>query len=83
MQAYSNLGNALLSQGRTSEAIAQFETALSLDPTDPQARTNLAGAFVREGRVEDAIAEYERILRASPGFEPAGRNLEVLRRQGR
>jgi len=82
-QAYSNLGNALLAQGRVSEAIAQFEAALALDAADPQARTNLAGALVRDGRMEAAIAELEQVLRTAPGFQPAARNLEVLRRQGR
>ena len=82
-QAYSNLGNALLAQGHISEAIAQFEAALALDPSDPQARTNLAGAFVREGRVEEAIAQLERVVTANPAFQPAVRNLEILRQQGR
>ena len=82
-QAYSNLGNALLAQGRVSEAIAQFEAALLLAPADPQARTNLAGALVRDGRLDDAIAQLERVLTTTPGFQPAVRNLEVLRRQGR
>ena len=82
-QAYSNLGNALLAQGHVSEAIAQFEAALALDAADPQARTNLAGALVRDGRVEAAIGELERVLVSTPGFQPAARNLEILRRQGR
>jgi Flp pilus assembly protein TadD len=82
-QAYSNLGNALLAQGHVREAIEQFRAALDLDPSDPQARTNLAGALVREGRIQDAIAELERVLKTTPDFQPAARNLEVLRRQGR
>jgi tetratricopeptide (TPR) repeat protein len=80
-QAYSNLGNALLAQGQVSEAIAQFEAALSLDAGDPQARTNLAGALVRSGRTDEAIAQLERVLKTTPGFQPAGRNLEILRSQ--
>jgi tetratricopeptide (TPR) repeat protein len=82
-QAYSNLGNALLAQGRVSEAIAQFEAALAIAPSDPQARTNLAGALVRDGRVDDAIAQLERVLTTTPDFQPAGRNLEILRGQRR
>ncbi len=80
-QAYSNLGNALLAQGHVSEAIAQFEAALALDAADPQARTNLAGALVRDGRVDDAIAQLERVVTANPSFQPAVRNLEILRSQ--
>jgi thioredoxin-like negative regulator of GroEL len=66
-----------------SEAIAQFEAALAIAPSDPQARTNLAGALVRDGRVDDAIAQLERVLTTTPDFQPAGRNLEILRGQRR
>ncbi|OFW24732.1 MAG: hypothetical protein A3H97_20135 [Acidobacteria bacterium RIFCSPLOWO2_02_FULL_65_29] len=82
-QAYSNLGNALLQQGQFGEAIVQFREGLSIDPTDPQARTNLAGALVREGRIDEAIGELERVLRQAPDFQPAQRNLEIVRRQQR
>jgi tetratricopeptide (TPR) repeat protein len=80
-QAYSNLGNALLAQGSTREAIEQFQAALAIDQNDPQARTNLAGALIRDGKIEEAIAQLERVLQANPGFQPAGRNLEILRGQ--
>jgi Tfp pilus assembly protein PilF len=80
-QAYSNLGNALLAQGHVAESIAQFEAALTIDAADPQARTNLAGALVRDGRVDDAIAQLERVLTTNPRFQPAARNLEILRNQ--
>jgi Tfp pilus assembly protein PilF len=82
-QAYSNLGNALLSQGRIPEAIAQFQRGLAIDAADVKARTNLAGAFVRAGRIDEAIAAYEQVLRAKPDFEPARRNLEIVRSQNR
>jgi tetratricopeptide (TPR) repeat protein len=81
MQAYSNLGNALLQQGQVHEAIAQFDVGLSIDPGDPQARTNRAGALLREGRIDEAIADLEEVLRLKPDFDPARRNLEIMRRQ--
>jgi tetratricopeptide (TPR) repeat protein len=80
-QAYSNLGNALLQQGQIREAIARFEEGLLIDPADPQARTNLAGALFREGRIDEAIAHIEHVLRGRPDFQPARRNLEVMRGQ--
>jgi tetratricopeptide (TPR) repeat protein len=81
VQAYSNLGNALLQQGQVREAIAQFEAGLSIDPTDPQARTNRAGALLRDGRIDEAIADLEEVVRLRPDFQPARRNLEIMRRQ--
>jgi len=80
MQAYSNLGNALLQQGLVKEAIAQFDQGLAIDPNDIQARTNRAGALFRDGRIDDAIADLEHVLRLKPDFEPAKRNLEIMRR---
>jgi Flp pilus assembly protein TadD len=62
-------------------AIAQFEQALAIAPTDPQARTNLAGALVRDGRLDEAIAELEQVLRVTPDFQPARNNLEIMRAQ--
>jgi len=79
-QAYSNLGNALLQQGRVREAIGQFDAALTIDPADPQARTNRAGALLRDGRTDEAIADLEQVLRIAPDFQPARRNLEIIRR---
>lgn len=80
-QAYSNLGNALLQQGRVREAIEQFDLALKIDPADPQARTNRAGALLRDGRSDEAIADLEEVLRVAPDFEPARRNLQIVRAQ--
>ncbi len=80
-QAYSNLGNALLQQGQVREAIAEFDKALAIAPADAQACTNRAGAFFRDGRTDEAIADLEEVLRETPDFEPARRNLEVIRRQ--
>ncbi|MGD9631857.1 MAG: BatD family protein [Pirellulales bacterium] len=45
---YFNLGNAYLESGATARAIANYERALRLDPTDRAARTNLEFA---EGRL--------------------------------
>lgn len=45
---YFNLGNAYFESGATGRAIANYERALQLDPTDYAARTNLAFA---KGRI--------------------------------
>jgi Tfp pilus assembly protein PilF len=80
-QAYSNLGNALLQQGQVRDAISTFQAGLSIDAADPQTRTNLAGALLRDGRPDEAIAALEQVLRVTPTFEPARRNLDIIRRQ--
>ena len=43
--ARNNLGTAFLQQGRTNEAIKQYQEALRLKPDFAQARDNLARAF--------------------------------------
>jgi tetratricopeptide (TPR) repeat protein len=54
-----NLGNLRIRQGRSEEAIAAYERALSLDPRFTGAYVNLADAYRQLGR----DAEGEKVLR--------------------
>jgi tetratricopeptide (TPR) repeat protein len=56
--AFLDLGSALASVKRYSEAIAPLETAVKLQPQNPAAHYNLAVAYRRDGRKSDADREF-------------------------
>jgi len=64
---FSNtLGNALLAQGRSDEAIASFREAMALHPKDASACRNLANALNVAGRHVEACAQYDTVLQLTP-----------------
>jgi tetratricopeptide (TPR) repeat protein len=82
--AHSNLGIALGQQGRLDEAIAQYQTALQLQPGDADNRINLGAALRQEGRVDDAIAQYQLALQIKPANAGLHSNLgNALLQKGR
>jgi protein O-GlcNAc transferase len=83
-QQVRNRGDALATQGRTSEAIAHYERALSLNPDDAPAHNNLGLMLATQGRTSEAIIHYERALSLNPGDASAHYNLgNIFRTQGR
>ncbi|MFN7945477.1 MAG: DUF5107 domain-containing protein [Blastocatellia bacterium] len=61
------LGNVLASLHRGSEALAAWQKAIELEPSNVIARRNLARAlWMTEGKKDAAAAEYERALAAAP-----------------
>ncbi len=61
--AYQHLGDLFFAQDQYDEALACFETALSLDPDRPDAHNNAGITLARMGRLREAIHAYDR---ASP-----------------
>lgn len=62
---YERIGDALLSLGRTSEALVNYEQALGANRTlVPQLalREKVAQIYLSLGRVADAVAQYDMIL---------------------
>jgi tetratricopeptide (TPR) repeat protein len=77
--AYNNLGVVLAADGRSSDAIGQYEQALRLDPDDAEAHYNLAIELAKlPGRLSDAVAHYEQTLRIDPDYADAHINLGVI-----
>jgi tetratricopeptide (TPR) repeat protein len=76
-RARDNMGNALEKiPNRLPEAIAQFETALRLDPDSAKAHNNLGNALMDvPGRLPDAMAEFKAALQLDPGLADAHNNL--------
>jgi len=90
-RAHANLGNMRFTQGRYAEAIAAYETALSLDPGQvtwrrelAKSHYNLANATWRDGRLDEAVREYREAIRSTPEDASFHRALGVaLLQQGR
>jgi tetratricopeptide (TPR) repeat protein len=75
-RAYGNLGVNLGYLGRPEEAIPQYQRALSIDPTNLNARFGLALACEALGRLDDAIQNYQIVLNAQPDFAGARAGLD-------
>jgi tetratricopeptide (TPR) repeat protein len=74
---HNNLGNAFIMEGRTQDAIGQYEEVLRLDPKDVSAPFNLADALLHAGRFEEAVGHFEQALRIDPNDAHAHYNLGV------
>jgi len=72
-RALTNLASiVLVDEGRTQEAIADYEKALSLQPDFTEAHDDLARALATvPGRLDDAIAQSEEALREHPDYAAA------------
>lgn len=65
-QLASDLGAAMLKQGKEERALAWFENAASLAPRNSKIRSNLAAARIRLGRFTDAASAIDAALEANP-----------------
>ena len=81
---HCGLGTALENQGRTDQAISQYQEALRLKPGDALTCNNLAGLLASQGRTDAAISQYQTALRFKPDYAPAHNNFgALLVKQGR
>jgi tetratricopeptide (TPR) repeat protein len=76
---HSNLGVERMKDGDASAAMAQFETALRLDPAAPEAHANLGVALANLGRWPEAIAQGEAAVRLAPDYGPGREKLAEIR----
>jgi len=66
-QALFNLGTVLGREGRTAEAVTEFEALLRIDPASAQAHYSLGNIWLKEpGRLDDAIAQFEAAIQLRP-----------------
>jgi len=77
---HNNLGLALLSKGRNSEAISHYKMAIKIKPDFAEAHYNLGIALVAEGKNEEAISHYKMAIKINPDFALAQKNLETVLR---
>lgn len=77
-------GDALFAQGRISEAVAEYERGLGLQPDEPNLLNSLGVCYGHLGQMDQAMAYFERALAAAPDDFMAHYNLGyALMGQGR
>ncbi len=82
--AHNSLGMALDSQGRSDEAMAQYQKALEIKPNYIHALNNLGVAFARLNRLDEAMAQYQKAVQLQPDYVEAHYNLgNALAKRGR
>ncbi len=73
--AHSNLGRELLAEGKTDEAIAQYDLALQIEPRNGGAHTDRGYALAEAGRYLEAIPCFQTALSLKSDFAPARKGL--------
>lgn len=68
-------GNVLIAQGRADDAIAAYQSALSLRPEFPEVLCNLGNLLKDQGRLQEAVECYEKAIQLHPDFAEAHFNL--------
>lgn len=82
-QRFTTLGNAQLRLGRKEEALASFESALSVRRT-AGLHASVARIEAERGDLRAAVRQLEKAIELNPGLDSAWASLvELLRRSGR
>jgi Flp pilus assembly protein TadD len=81
---HNDLGLVFERQGRESEAVREYTTAVTLDPSLVAGQINLADAFATTGRFSEAVDHFTAAIRLEPGAAEAYVGLgNILLGQGR
>ncbi|MGO9923883.1 MAG: tetratricopeptide repeat protein [Isosphaeraceae bacterium] len=82
--AHYNRGVDLQEQGKLEEAIAEYRTAIRLQPDLALAHNNLGNALAGQGKLDEAVAASREAIRIKPDYAEAHYNLAlVLKAQGK
>ncbi len=73
--AHSGLAGIRFREGKTQEAIAEYNAALALEPRFDDARYDLATVYLQTGHPALALGEYKKILAIEPDYARAVNNL--------
>ncbi len=76
--SWNNLGLLAVREGRTEEAIRDFQAALKLIPDHMIALVNLGSAFRQQKRWDDARKTYDRALEVNPDDAEANYGLAMV-----
>jgi tetratricopeptide (TPR) repeat protein len=68
---YVAAGDALFSQGRYEEAIAQYQMALGLAPEDAEIYARLGQAYLQSDNCDRAVPEFQQAIALDPTLESA------------
>ena len=67
-RTYKELGKVLEGEGRTAEALANYDKALQLRPDYVTVYCDKAGTLLRMGQASAAIEQFDRALRINPTY---------------
>jgi cytochrome c-type biogenesis protein CcmH/NrfG len=73
--AHAKLGEALVEQGKLTEAITHYYKVLEIFPQSKISLNNLGNALVQKDRYEEAIKLYKKVLSIDPHFKEVQFNL--------
>jgi tetratricopeptide (TPR) repeat protein len=80
----NDLGLVLTRQGKSAEALPQFDAAIRLNPAFAEAQINLGNALAADGRYTDAAGHYATALSTKPNLTEGRVGLGgVLLKEGR
>ena len=75
---YRQLSAALNSKGRTTEALAYLQRALSLNPNHAEMQNNLGIIFGQQGKLDQAKTCFEKAIAGKKDFAQAYYNLGII-----
>jgi len=76
--AHRNLGAMYYLDGRSDEALIQYQLALDANKNEPMAHNNIGLIYMNQGRLLEAEAEFKKELEINPSYDKALANLEGL-----
>ena len=71
--AWNNMGTLLMEQGNYADAVAAFQVAADLMPTDPRPQYNMGIAYQRNGWGEEAFRHFALAIERDPSHLPSMR----------
>ncbi|MCX5784677.1 MAG: fused MFS/spermidine synthase [Elusimicrobia bacterium] len=83
VEAYNNMGCALMAQGEFEKAIIPLTEALRLNPGYVQAHINLGWSLKRLGNLDEAIIHLTKALTLNPNDPPVRKALDQILQQKR
>jgi hypothetical protein len=80
-EAYNELGRLYLRQGEPEKAIEAYKKSIEYSPYNWVPHANLASAYQSRGDLRRAQNHWEKVLEINPGFEPAVKALNGIKRR--
>lgn len=77
-QNHNNLGDLYGRQGNLEKAVAEFKTAIQLNPNYADAHHNLANTYSQMGEIELAIEYYQKATELNPTLWQSHQNLAAI-----
>lgn len=80
-EAHNNLGELLMRSGKPNEALAQFQSLLSINPDNHSALNGIATCYINKRQFPTAIELLRRAIQLKPDYGQGHYNLGVALRE--